>query len=168
MKYFIVILILCLSGCDFLEFEEVDVKPETYYELKRLPKLMMLRRKPINVKWDKPIPDKYGRSHLIALMQFTQEDYDYILRKSRQYDIIEDSEFPANFFYKWVDKSIADKMTLIKKKGDQYVPEGYIITQGYVRVEANMFVRRSMPWNSGRVYPLADNYMLVDLYAQGW
>lgn len=157
MRYLIVTLALLIASCDFLENDYVEKEPEVYYELKHLPKMMSFPRQPLKVKWEQPVPNKFGQSELIALMKFSPEDYDYIVKNSKNFDIINDDNLSIEFFNKWIDKSIADKMTLIEKDGE------YIL-KGYSRVEPNLFVRaRGTPFVKGTVHPLADGYILVAL-----
>lgn len=159
MKNTVLFLGLFIGGCDFLENDYVEREPEVYYELKHLPKMMSLPKQPLEIKWEQPVPNKFGQSSIVALMRFSPEDYDYIMENSDKFDIMDDNNLPITFFDKWVDKSIADKMTLIKTS-DEY------ITKGYSRFQANLFTRiKGSPYVTGRVHPLASEHILVILTA---
>lgn len=158
IKYLVFALVVVISGCDFLEnnYDYVERVPEVYHELGYLPKLISLLRQPIEVEWEEPVPNKFGQRSIVALMKFTPEDYDYIIKNSKKYDV-GDTSYPIDFFNKWVDKSIADKMTLIEENG-RYV------TKGYKSMLPNLFTRlKGASFVYGDINPLASGYILVSL-----
>lgn len=166
MKY-IFILLICsfIVWCqkESIQIDAVDSKtpdnsPIIVTELSTLPYLISLPKQPISVKWQKPGPDP-ERTFIVALFKFSPQDYNEIVAKSPNFDLIQDARIPKEFFNKWVDESISSQLDI--EESD----DGIYILKGVNDLKPDLFTQApSSPFIHGDFTPLGNGFILLTLH----
>lgn len=152
---------------------EMSVKlPEVHTTMGNLEKWVVLPAQPNSVRWSTepavpatgnsrltvPGPTDYG---LTALLHFSQEDYDDIVRNSERVNEANDVVVNPEFYEAWVPEDVKAQLeTKIHADGES------IIMIGHPPYQANLFVNREggSPLIHGSIQPLGKGYIVVSLY----
>lgn len=160
LKYlFIFSICLILVGCE-KDMNADQARMETIKtDLGILPKLISLPRQPVNVIWE--VDEKAGMDNgtLVALLNYTDEDYAYIVNNSLKYESNSNDRMNAQFYKKWVPEEL-QKTIKIEKQGENYE------LIGIKQLKPELFTQTDLsPYKNGSITPLGRGYILVSLYA---
>ncbi|MFC4258107.1 hypothetical protein ACFOZ5_03565 [Marinobacter lacisalsi] len=149
--------------------EPLELRHTTLGDLK---KLIALPAQPDSVKWSTepavpstgnsrltvPGPTDYG---LTALLHFSQEDYEDIVRNSERVNEANDVVVNPEFYETWIPEDVkAELETEIHADGES------IILVGHPAYKPDLFVNREggSPLIHGSIQPLGKGYIVVSLY----
>lgn len=119
--------------------------------------LISLPKTPTGVKWQKPDPNNRENGHLVALLEFNQADYDYIVANSSNFERIQDARIPKALFTRWIDVPIASRLT-IEESANVYT------LKGVNALKPNLFTQNeTSPFIHGSIIPLGSRTIFIVL-----
>lgn len=121
--------------------------------------LISLPKRPKTVRWQvTPQPGARDAS-LIALMRFSDEDYDFIIAQSHSFDTESDEVVSVNFYHNWLEDVLGDSPS-VQPQGE------YVVLKGVYAMESNLFTQAPRsPYVNGRVIPLGKGLVALNLYS---
>lgn len=157
--YLLILIIAAIAtGCDKdMKTEQSTSTINT--ELGILPKLISLPKQPKKVLWQ--VTEQKGKDNgtLVALLSFSDADYDYIVQKSQTTEANIDDVMDGDFYEKWVPEKLRQQIK-IQKNGDR------VELIGIKRMKPDLFTQAEIsPFKNGSVTPLGEGYLLVSLYS---
>lgn len=161
------ILIVCalnLAACEesqsMKENAVSEQEPKVIHEMADLEEWIELPAKPDSVKWTISQDVAGSRdSGLTALLHFTPEDYENILRDSEKHNVVTDAIVDKAAYEEWAPEEV--------KKEFEVEPfsEYSIVLVDRPALRPNLFVDPDgrSPYIHGYVYPLGKGYIMVTL-----
>ena len=156
------IICMMMFGCD----SKMDAETKDVSKLKDdqaiLEKLMALPKNPKIIKWEINEQLNRGDGMLIALLKYSDEHYNYIVKNSPTMAVQHNVRMPVTFYKKWIPKLLRDSIKTNKTSKDNVYELIDIVS-----LQPDLFKNSAglSPYIHGRITPLGGGYVLTELNA---
>ncbi|MFL1482754.1 hypothetical protein [Marinobacter sp. LN3S78] len=139
-----------------------ESEPVVHHSVENLDELIKLPAEPKSVAWS--VTDTAGRggdSGLVAVLRFSQEDYDAIVQSSEGHEVTGDAIINQSFYDQWVPDEVKENLA-----GELHADGESIVLVGRPSLKPDLFLNRDggSPYIHGNLYPLGLGYIALGLY----
>lgn len=156
---------VALAGCEdkqAISHAHTEPTPVVKHSVGELDKLIRLPAEPKSVKWSlTKTARRGGDSGLVAVLRFSQEDYEEIIQKSEEPEATGDAIVNQSFYDTWVPDEVKKNLA-----GELHADGESIVLVGRPFLKPDLFVNKenSSPYIHGNLYPLGMGYIALGLY----
>jgi hypothetical protein len=159
MTILLIVASMLLLGCDNMTENNMIKTESIHTEIGILPKLISLPRQPVSVKWRR---EQFHRDFLLlALLKFTESDYNYIIENSQTFEGKGNRFMAPETYDNWLPDDA--KSGIIAKPLTAAGVTAYELI-GITPLKANLFANRDLSsYIHGSITPLRNGYILIGL-----